>query len=185
VENVADNGSAPTPTTLADIGLGTQTLGDSLVVQGGTLPPTPTPTPPLPPPSLTGQVSGNLISTTAGNTFAGAFSFDVNLLSGVISNGTLSGNGNLNTINYTGTLVVNLSGGTGLADSTSFDYYNFTSGSVLVNGSSVTGPRHVKNSGSVNLLSASSGYSVPASYSIQNSSSVIIDSGTGTGTFTK
>ncbi|MDR1397134.1 MAG: FecR family protein, partial [Desulfarculales bacterium] len=130
--------------------------------------------PPTPP--MTGYVAGILDTSLYGNTFNGAFNFDVSLASGAISNGSLSGNGTVSSGTYAGALAVNLTGGTGTATSGALGYFamdSFLGGSVTYGGGTPVPPgyhAHVK--GPVDLLSAPSGISFPVDYDFEDNSSV-------------
>jgi hypothetical protein len=173
---VAQADLIPPDTPLAEISLPVQSLGDS-VAAAVTSPVTP----------MTGHVAGALATSYASNSVNGNFSFDVSLSSGAISNGTLTASGTLSGGTYSGSLAVNLSGGTGMASSGMYPFFvmdSFLSGTVTVSGSPLTGT-HASVKSPVDLLSAPSGYSFPVDYRIEDSGSNPIDYGTGTGTFTK
>ncbi|MDR2488739.1 MAG: FecR family protein [Desulfovibrio sp.] len=89
VDNAGDGNAALTPTALADLGLGTQSLGDSLSVM-----------------PTTGTITGSLTTSTltAAYEWSGGFAFDVNLGSGSISNASM---------NLAGTLGQDANGGGG------------------------------------------------------------------------
>jgi len=118
---------------------------------------------------LMGHVSGSVNSSTWGSINSGsAWGFDVNLFNGRISNGFL---------NYSSSMIsVSFTGGMGLATSMGFLY----SGIGTVTNMSLPSSAPVSVSGSTNLLSAPSGSTVGMNYKVDG-----LDSGAGSGTFTK
>ena len=167
----------PPDTALKTLALGTQGLGDTLATSPTTNPGSTG--------SLTGHVLGSLSSTQniLGTGLSGSFGFDVNLLSGMISNGIFSLSGNAPSA-----WSVNLSGGAGSASPTGFtmNMPPSTSTTQIINGVPSSGVSAAVN-GSANLLSVPSGTSFPVTYTVHipPPTSLPIDSGTGTGTITK
>lgn len=127
------------------------------------------------------SVSGLLATSYTGpGSFSGTFAFSVDLNSGAISGGTMSGSGLVSSID---TLTANFTGGTGTANASGFSVSNFggtgTFGSVALPLSPGTSTAS-SITGSSNLLTAPSGTSVPVNYAISG-----YDAGNGSGVFTK
>jgi hypothetical protein len=116
VENVADNGSALTPTTLADLDLGTLAVGDALA-------------PPITPALTHATVGGTLVDAN----FAGiAFGFQIALNNGDISNGWVNG--------ATSAISMNLYNGSGNYGSNHyFRVYSFSGDFTVPAGSPLIG----------------------------------------------
>ncbi|MDR1659862.1 MAG: FecR family protein [Desulfovibrio sp.] len=115
VAAVLKGNDAVTPTAaLADLGLATQSLGDSLVPQltalvQGTLTP-----------ASTGAIGADILATD----FSGNFSFNVDLGSGAITNGAMAGSSALFAIGNGGAYI--LSGGNGSMSNGSFSITGFS-----------------------------------------------------------
>ncbi|MDR1276295.1 MAG: FecR family protein [Candidatus Accumulibacter sp.] len=144
----------------------------------------------MPPMPTTGVVSGTLFSATyAGpGAFNPSFSFEIDLISGNISNGTLSGVGTVNTSSLgTGTLDVSFTGGAG---SVSMGIYSIAFTGVAGDfGGVVLDPSTLADSsmkGPVDPRIVHNGGMVPADYHIEyNSGADHYDYGTGVGTMVK
>jgi hypothetical protein len=168
----------PPDTPLADIALPTQSLGDSLMAGGG------------------GGGGGLMASVTGGSGalisasslgFTAAFGFNVDLSSGVISGAWMNGSGTASSFVYgTQTLMVNVSGGAGLADSSGFTINTGFSGTKTWGGSPITPAVELFNTGvtlsDFNLMPTTS--SVFVDYSIYDGGGVY-DYGAGVGTLIK
>ncbi|MDR2488480.1 MAG: FecR family protein [Desulfovibrio sp.] len=166
---VAERNLIPPDTSLADVSIPTQSLGDSLIA------------------GLTASVSGTLSSAMSGNSFSGNFGFSVALATGSISGATLTGMG-VSSGPYSGNFTINYHGGTGslipIGGSTFAVMGNYAAGagttttfipmaatSILKTDMDIT---TVPNGGSVTVL-----------YSIVDSSNMTFDHGAGAGTLTK
>ena len=105
-----------TPSALADLALATQNTGDTLTL----------------PATLSARVSGSLTPSPSGSIgadtsatdFSGSFSFSVDLASGAISNGAMSGSSALFALGSGG--AYNLSGGSGTLSGGSFSLNGFS-----------------------------------------------------------
>jgi hypothetical protein len=164
----------PPNSPLADISLPTQALGDSLTT-----------------PNLMAFVSGNLWSTAYTNTFTGSFSFNADLSSGVISNGTITGSGIASGGGpYTGNFNVNYVGGTGTVTSGMYPVagvHGFSNGGGTT--AAFAAPAMLANSflkTPVDLRTVPNGGPVtPFDYGFDNGAAFTPDYGQGSGTLTK
>ncbi|MDR1163232.1 MAG: FecR family protein [Candidatus Accumulibacter sp.] len=148
----------------------------------------------MPPIPTTGIVSGNLFSTTyvGVGAFNPSFSFEIDLISGNISNGTLSGVGTVATSSLgTGTLDVSFTGGAGgLIGSTYLITFTGVTGDFNDGFSSLPlDPSTLADSsmkGPVDPRIVHNGGMVPADYGIlYNGGADHYDFGTGVGTMVK
>jgi hypothetical protein len=150
----------------------------------------------------TGTVTGSLNTFTNLPITSGSFGFNVNLSTGKISDGfithtvTMSGptsfiDGGPYTTTPGDTLSINLSGLSGTADS--FGFIMGSTSPIAMSGSnsitfsgwlnhSMSNAKVDVSGPSVDLRTLPSGSSFPATYSIGDSGSNILDSGTGSGT---
>jgi hypothetical protein len=143
-----------------------------------------------PPIATTGIVSGTLFSTTyAGpGAFNPSFSFEINLSSGAISNGTLSGVGTVTTSSLgTGTLDVSFTGGAGgLIGSTYSITFTGVTGDFGGLGLDPSTLADSSMKGPVDPRIVHNGGMVPADYGIlYNGGANSYDYGTGVGTMVK
>ncbi|MDR1310923.1 MAG: hypothetical protein LBK01_03475, partial [Burkholderiaceae bacterium] len=160
----------PPNSPLADISLPTQALGDLLTT-----------------PNLLASVSGNLWSTAYTNTFSGSFSFNVDLSSGVTSNGTLTGSGIASGGSpFTGPFTVNYVGGTGVATSGTSNVFGFSDGGGTT--AAFATPAVLANSNvktPVDLRTVPNGGTVAFAYGFSDGGTFHPDYGDGSGTLTK
>ncbi|MDR2695539.1 MAG: FecR domain-containing protein [Deltaproteobacteria bacterium] len=184
----------PPDTLLKDLALGTSTLGDS---------PSLLATSPVPIGPPMGHVTGSIplgasYAWSPSSANYGAFSFNVNLVSGAISNGLFAlsstiggtpvtlntGSGSMTALPGAG-VSVSLHGGSGLASPGSFLMDTFAGGTVVVGATPFTG-FHAGVSGSGNLMTMPAGPLPPGvGYFVTDASWNDIDAGTATGSITK
>jgi hypothetical protein len=172
-----DTGDSLTPSTLADLGLATQSLGDALtppvvtavvtaLVQG----------------ALTPGASGAIGADAAATDFAGHFSFNVNLATGAISNGAMAGSSNLFASGNGGSYT--LSGGSGNMSGGSFTITGFQGTIIYANATYTADPgSYMNGAGAIDHV----GGSVAGNYYIDSVSSTgwNIDQGSFSGARTQ
>ena len=147
-----------------------------------------------------GHVSGSLQTATWGpSIYNSTFSFDVNLASGQISNGTMNLNPGAGSLGGQDGVFANLSGGTGQANVGGFTMSGASGMGILVSGGTpmpperMTGAVYGGTNGiglpggfpPLNLQTAPSGTTFPVDYRVYGAVSGQVDIGFGTGSIAK
>ena len=130
--------------------------------------------------TVSGTISGSMLTSYS-------FGFQVDLVSGSISGGSIIGTGPVNSGYGPGTLALDFTNGSGMATASSFSVSNFTDNGSLFNTlplDSLTGTDSLlQNTGPFNLLGVPDTGSVPVDMSIYTTfTGNAYDFGTGTGT---
>jgi hypothetical protein len=175
---VAQAGLIPPETSLAEVSLPVQSLGDSLAAVAVTAP-----TP------MIATVSGTTLSSLmgySGNSFSGSFSFSANLSTGTISGAAIAGSG---IIASSTPFTVNYYNGSGTMISLPFpvfEIHNFSAGSGTTPiFATPTGLANSVLKGGVDLAAIPNGGSLLVDYLFVDGSMMALDAGQGTGTLTK